>query len=338
LISSDHQSEPADVGCYKHVFVVSDVHYAGAAEQARRDYRHACISSPTRRLITRLYRRFLWLHDPFAHNHLLDRFLAAASDADLVVANGDYSCDSAFIGVADPAAFQSAEECLGKLRARFGENLHATIGDHELGKKALSADAGGLHLGSYHRTTEGLALKRFWQIELGNYVLMGVTSSLLALAVLESEAQPEDIPAWRELRAQHIEEITRAFGGLDRHRRVLLFCHDPSALPYLAELPNVREKLPQIERTIIGHLHSDLILFNSRFLCGMPAINFLGHTPKRISSALRLARHWKPFNLFLCPSLAGIQLLKDGGYCSVQLDPAGKAPARFKKHRLAWQD
>jgi hypothetical protein len=321
----------------RHLFVVSDVHYAGAAEQARCDYRHACISNPLRRLITRLYRRLLWLHDPFAHNHLLDKFLTAASNADLVVANGDYSCDSAFIGVADDPSFQSAHECLEKLRAKFGDKLHTTIGDHELGKKALSADVGGLRLASYYRTTEGLALKPFWQVEVGNYVLLGVTSSLLALPVLESEALPEDIPAWRELRAQHVDEIARAFGDLKGQQRVLLFCHDPTALPYLAESPGVREKLSQIERTIIGHLHSDLILFNSRFLCGMPTIKFLGHTPRRISRALRQARHWKPFKLFLCPSPSGIQLLKDGGYCSIQLDPEGKTPVRFEKHRLSWQ-
>jgi hypothetical protein len=318
--------------------VVSDVHYAGAAEQARCDYRHACISSPLRRLITRLYRRLIWLHDPFAHNYLLDKFLTAASSADLVVANGDYSCDSAFIGVADDPAFQSAQECLEKLRAKFGDKLHGTMGDHELGKKALSADLGGLRLASYERATADLGLKPFWQLEAGNYVLLGVTSSLLALPVLESEALPEELPDWRQLRAEHMGEITRAFRGLKPHQRLLLFCHDPTALPYLAELPDVREKLPQIERTIIGHLHSNLVLFNSRFLCGMPTINFLGHTPRRISSALRQARHWKPFNLLLCPSLSGVQLLKDGGYCSIELDLAGKTPARFHKYPLAWKE
>jgi len=337
MVSSDLQNKPPDARCYKHVFVVSDVHYAGAAEQARGDYRHACIGSPTRRLMTRLYRRFLWLHDPFAHNQLLDKFLAAASTADLVVANGDYSCDSAFIGVADDAAFQSAQECLGKLRAQFGDKLHTTIGDHELGKKALSADVGGLRLRSYERTTKGLQIKRFWQLEVGSYVLMGVTSSLVALPVLESEALPEEVAAWRELRSEHLAEITSAFRNLKGHQRVLLFCHDPTALPYLADVPDVRDKLGQLERTIIGHLHSDLILFNSRFLCGMPAIKFLGHTPRRISSALRQARHWKRFNLLLCPSPAGVQLLKDGGYRSIQLDPEGKRAPRFEKHRLRWQ-
>src|SRR5687767_13637405 len=107
------------------------------------------------------------MHDPFAHNHLLDKFLAAASGADYVVANGDYSCDSGFTGITDDAAFQSAQECLGKLRARFGEKLHAVIGDHELGKKPLSADAGGLRLASYRRTTCELGLKPFWQFSLG---------------------------------------------------------------------------------------------------------------------------------------------------------------------------
>jgi hypothetical protein len=103
------------------------------------------------------------------------------------------------------------------------------------------------------------------------------------------------------------------------------------------EQDEVREKLPQIERTIIGHLHSNLIFFKSRFLRGMPVINFLGHTPRRISAALRQARHWKPFNVLLCPSTAGIQLLKDGGYLTAELDLTGQAPARFHCHRLPWR-
>src|SRR5262245_31287515 len=97
------------------------------------------------------YRRHIWLRDPFAHNHLLDRFLTDTAGADLAVANGDYSCDSAYVGVSDPAALQSAEECLGKLRATFGTRFHGTIGDHEIGKKTLGADAGGLRLASYER-------------------------------------------------------------------------------------------------------------------------------------------------------------------------------------------
>jgi hypothetical protein len=328
-------NEPPHVGCYKRVFVISDTHYAGAAEQARCDYCNRVISNPLRRIVVRAYRHFIWMRDPFGHNHLLDRFISTASSADLVVANGDYSCDSGFIGVADDAAFQSAQECLGKLRARFHDNFHATIGDHELGKKTLAVDAGGLRIASYHRATKDLGLQPFWQLDLDQHVLMGVTSTLLALPVFESEALSEEVKEWRERRAQHVDQIARAFRSLASRQRVLLFCHDPTALPYLAEIPEVREKFPQIERTIIGHLHSNLLLFKSRLLCGMPVINFLGHTPRRISSALRQGRHWEPFKVLLCPSLAGIQLLKDGGYWTVELD--AQKPARFEKHGLSWK-
>ena len=96
----------------------------------------------------------------------------------------------------------------------------------------------------------------------------------------------------------------------------------------------MREKLPQVERTIIGHLHSKLIYFKSRMLAGMPVINFLGHTPTRLSSALREARYWKSFKVLLCPSLSGIELLKDGGFYTAELDLEARQPATFHFHRL----
>lgn len=316
------------------LFVISDVHYASAAEKARTDFCNRVIRNPIRRFFTRAYRYCFWMRDPFAHNHLLDNFISAAEAADVVVANGDYSCDSGFIGVADDAAFQSAKECLDKLRARFGANFHATIGDHELGKKTLGVNLGGLRIESYHRATQELGLKRFWQVNVGSYALLGVTSTLCALPVFENEVVSHEVPTWEKFRAEHLGEIAEAFRDLQPDQRVLLFCHDPSALPYLAALAEVHEKLSQIERTIIGHLHSDLVLWKSQFLRGMPEIRFLGHTPHRISRALRQSRCWKSFNVMLCPSPAGIQLLKDGGYCSLEL--AQRKPVRFEKHRLRW--
>jgi hypothetical protein len=92
--------------------------------------------------------------------------------------------------------------------------------------------------------------------------------------------------------------------------------------------------LPQIEQTIIGHLHSNLVLWKSRWLAGMPPIRFLGHTVLRMSTALSEARLWRPFYVRLCPALAGIELLKDGGYWTVELDPEARQPARFRFHRL----
>ncbi|HUR46360.1 MAG TPA: hypothetical protein VMZ27_10840, partial [Candidatus Saccharimonadales bacterium] len=281
-----------------------------------------------------LYRHFVWLRDPFAHNHLLDNFLEQTRGSDFAMANGDYSCDSAFIGVSDDAACASAMECLGKLRQSFGPRFQAIYGDHEIGKQMMGARSGGLRLASYERAKLELRLEPVWRVELGRYVLIGVVSSLLALPVYEPETLEHERAGWRELRNAHLEKIREIFNEVKPGQKILLFCHDPSALPFLRLESAVQKKLYQLERTIIGHLHSPLVLFKSRMLAGMPGINFLGHTPRRLSSALRQARHWKPFNVMLCPSLAGIEMLKDGGFYTVQLDKEGVTPARFELHRF----
>ena len=314
--------------------IISDIHYAGAAERVRGAFFLDAIENPVRRLAVKLYRHYFWQRDAFAHNHLLDAFLNQPASPDFVVANGDYSCDSAFIGVSDPAAYASAAECLQKLRQKFPTNFNATFGDHELGKKPLGANRGGLRLASYDRACNGLGLQPFWQVTLGNYVLLGVASTLVALPVYAPEMLPGEQAQWQELRGQHLEEIRCAFSSLKLHQRVLLFCHDPTALPFLWREEVVRKKLSQVERTIIGHLHSRLIFFNSRLLAGMPIISFLGHTPQRLSSALRDARYWKPFKVLLCPSPSGIELLKDGGFYNVEVDPEARRPATFHFHLL----
>ena len=314
--------------------ILSDIHYAGAEERARGTFFLDSIRNPVRRLAVKLYRHFFWQRDAFAHNELLDQFLNQHPAPDYVIADGDYSCDSAFIGVSDPAACASASECLQKIRARFPANFVATFGDHELGKKPLGADLGGLRIASYHQAQKALGLQPFWELSFGNYLLLGVVSTLLALPVFESEMLPEEKPEWEALRRAHLEEIRRRFSALKPQQRVLLFCHDPTALPFLWREEPVREKLPQIERTIIGHLHSPLIYLKSRILAGMPVISFLGHTPRRLSFALREARYWKPFKVLLCPSLSGIELLRDGGYYTAEIDPAGSQPAHFRLRRL----
>jgi hypothetical protein len=260
----------------------------------------------------------------------LDDFIAQAESADLVVALGDYSCDSGFTGLNDDAAFASASECLQKIREKFKDRFFPVMGDHELGKKPLGADIGGLRLKSVERAGE-LAIEPFWQFTVGNYVLIGVTSTLIAFPVFAAETLPEERPAWEKLRNVQLEAIRAAFQNLQPAQRVILFCHDPTALPFLRREEAVQQKLGQVERTLIGHLHSNLFLFKSRILAGMPTIPFLGHSVKRFSSALRQARHWKPFKLLLCPSLSGIELLKDGGYYTADLDPQA---AHFQFHHL----
>jgi len=316
--------------------IVSDIHYASAAEQARgEDYECRDVRDPLLRNLLMLFRRFIWLRHPLGQNHLLEAFLHQAGRLDFVVANGDYSCDSSFVGVSDDAAGQSARECLARLRERFGPNLRAVLGDHELGKVSFFGMRGGMRLASWERATRELELAPFWEKTLGDYVLMGVASSLVALPAFKADTLPAERPEWERLRAEHLAEIRRAFAALQPGQRVLLFCHDPSALPFLLDEDIVKSRLPQIEQTIVGHLHSKLVLLQSRLLAGMPPLPFLGHTAARYTAALRKARLWRPFRVRLCPSLAGIELLKDGGFYTVELDCQGNRPARFHFHRLS---
>jgi hypothetical protein len=315
--------------------ILSDIHYASAAEQARgNDYEYAGISNPLLRLLVKMHRHFLWLRHPLNQNYLLDRFLERGDSFDYVIANGDYSCNSAFIGVSDDAACQSVRECLAALRQKFGHKLRINFGDHELGKVSFVGGRGGMRLASWRRAKQELELQPFWQLEIGRYVLIGLVSSLVGLPVFELDTLPEERAEWERFRAEHLIEIRRAFNALQPDRRVLLFCHDPTALPFLWREDAVRARLGQIEQTIIGHLHSNLILWKSRRLTGMPRIAFLGHTAQRLSTALREARHWRPFNVRLCPALAGIELLKDGGYLTAELDPEARRPARFQFHPM----
>jgi hypothetical protein len=318
--------------------ILSDVHYASAAEQKRGgDYEFKGITNPAVRILLKAFRHFIWLRNPLLQNYLLQSFLQECAPAQVLVANGDFSCDSAFIGLSDDAAFQSARECLDQLRQRFGAGTHAVFGDHELGKHSLAGGQGGLRLASFHRACGELQIKPFWTLRFGRYVLMGVTSSLIALPVFKAEALPEEWGEWQKLRNRHLDEIRTAFAGLQPKDRVLLFCHDPTALPFLGQEEMVRRNFGKIEQTVIGHLHSRLILFKSRVLAGMPAIGFLGHPVKRISTALRDARDWRPFRVRVCPSLAGIELLKDGGYYTARLDPEAQRPILFQFHSLRRQ-
>jgi hypothetical protein len=316
--------------------ILSDIHYASAAEQARgNDYELRNVANPMLRVLAKAYRRHIWLREPMSHNDLLDRFLAQAGDFDFGIANGDYSCDSANVGASDDAAWQSMRECLAKLQGNFGDRLRATYGDHELGRMGLVGRRGGMRLASWERLGQEPGLPPFWKLEIGNYVLLGIVSSLVALPIFEADTLPAERPKWQQLRDEHMALIRETFEALGPEQRVLLFCHDPTALPFLWREEAVRVKLPQLEQTIIGHLHSRLILWKSGWLAGMPKIGFLGHTAKRLSAALNEAQFWRPFHVRLCPAIAGIQLLKDGGYLSADLDLEAKRPATFQFHRLA---
>jgi hypothetical protein len=314
----------------KIVAILSDIHYAGPSECARgEDYELHVIANPLLHAVARAYRHRIWMRHPLDQGRQLDRFLAEVEPVDCLVANGDYTCDTAFVGVSDPAALESAQECLGKLRGKFGDRAWFTLGDHELGKLTLFGGRGGLRLASWHRATQQLGLQPFWKFDIGNYVLMGVPSPLLALPANRPEALPEEWPEWQRLREAHLAKIRAAFDALQPQQRVLLFCHDPTALPFLGREDAVRRRLPQIEQTILGHLHTRLILWKSRVLSGIPPVHFLGRSVSRMTAALNEAHHWWPFRVRLCPALSGTELLNDGGYYIVKIDPEANRPAQF---------
>ncbi len=315
------------------VGIVSDIHYAGAGERARGDdYEIACLSNPLLRGFVRCYRRYFWLDRPLHRGYLLDRFLERAKHFDYLVANGDYSCDTACAGVSDAAACESVTECVGKLRAAFGDRLRVTFGDHELGKLSFFGGRGGMRLASWRCAREQLRLEPFWRLDLGQYVLLGIVSSLVALPVFEPDILPQERSRWETLREEHLGLLHQALQELRADQRLVLFCHDPTALPFLWREQVVQARLPQLEHTIIGHLHSNLVLWKSRLLAGIPRITFLGHTVKRLSTALREARYWRSFRVRLCPALAGLELLKDGGFLTLEVDPEAKRPAVLRFH------
>jgi hypothetical protein len=317
------------------VAILSDIHYAGSAERAcGEDYEFRTIANPLLRTVARAYRHLIWIRHPFDQGQQLDRFLAETGRVDYVVVNGDYSCDTAYMGVSDQASYQSVQECLGKLHAKFGDRAWFTIGDHELGKLTMFGGKGGMRLASWHCATQQLGLQPFWKLSIGRYLLMGVASPLIALPANKADVPQAEWTDWQPLREAHLAEIRAAFDALQPEQRVILFCHDPTALPFLWREESVRRRLPQVEQTIIGHLHTRLILWKSRVLSGVPPVRFLGRNVSRFSSTLHEAHLWWPFRVRLCPALSGIELLNDGGYYTMQIDPAANRPAQFTFHPL----
>jgi len=315
--------------------ILSDIHFAGPQERAvGDDYEHRVIANPLLRFALRQYRRHIWLRYPLQQNGQLDRFIAEVPEVDYAIANGDYSCNTGAFGLSDEAAMESAQECVGKLRTKFGAGLRLSFGDHELGKLRLAGTRGGLRLESWRRGVAELGVQPFWKLELGRCVVLSCTSTLLALPVFAADMLPEERTTWEKLREEHFAEVRAAFAAVRADQRIILFCHDPTALPFLWRDAVVRGKIPQVERTIIGHLHSNLYLRWSRILSGVPVLRCFGHSIQRMSTAVNEARHWKPFRVLLCPSLAGIELFRDGGYFTGELDPELSQPAAFHFHPL----
>src|SRR5206468_4023429 len=66
----------------RNVLVVSDIHYASDAEKARGPTEARAIENPLLRALVKAFRHFIWMRNPYAHNSLLDQFLAHPGPAD----------------------------------------------------------------------------------------------------------------------------------------------------------------------------------------------------------------------------------------------------------------
>ena len=316
------------------IAILSDIHFAGEEERKRGHSELNVVRNPILKGGVYLFRRFVWMKDPHGQNHLLDRAIEEIEGADFVVANGDYSCDTAFVGVSDEPAFDSADQCLTKLRGAFGERLLLTMGDHELGKTSIFGGVGGLRLESWERVRHDLEIEPLWTRQLGSYLLIGVSSPIIAFPVYEPEAKPKERPIWWRIRDNYMRELGAIFENLHPQQRVILFCHDPTALPFLYDLKAIRSRIHQIQSTVIGHLHTNLVYWMSKTLAGVPQIGCFGNSVRRYTEALNRADCWTVFKVQLCPSLAGTQLLKDGGFYRMKLDMEGLTPIQFEFSRL----
>ncbi len=318
------------------VLVVSDIHHACAAERARAGFEERAAPGPVSRRLLRAYRRYVWLDDPMAHNHRLPEIVSREPNPDLVVGNGDFTLDTAFVGISDDAAFQSARESLGLLRKTYGERLLANAGDHELGKKSFVGGAGGLRRASLVRCEADLGIPVVWSRPVGRWHFVGVASTVAAWPMYEGETPENEREWWRGRHAECHRDLEATFAAIPIAAPIVFFCHDPSALPYVRKLPAIAARLPDIRATIIGHLHTPLVLAVARALAGCPSIGWLGNSVRRYTSALGKAACWKEFRVVLCPSPAGIQLLKDGGYLTMAFDETATGAIEIQRHRLPW--
>ncbi len=317
--------------------VISDFHVAGPKERVRSASSYHDIGNglhPLKRKWRRGLHRArarLWNANPEWRSEAFLRALDCVSGykPDWVIANGDYGSDQGGVGVSDEATFESASGVIRTIRRTFHQRCRFIFGDHDLGKYSTLLRSGGIRLKSLNLGEEVLGIPSFWHELDDGYHLIGINSSLFTLDLFLPEALAEEIPHWRERRARHIADVCETFSRIPSKGRVILFCHDPSALHALSELKPVRERLPQIDMTVIGHLHSPGLLKLARLVPQRasawrpkyPVARIIAHGLKGVGS-------WKMFKPVVCPSTFGTGHHIRGGLLFVEKSASGPLVAR----------
>jgi hypothetical protein len=301
--------------------VMSDVHVMGVGEEEMSEASERDLGREDHPVRAGLRRRLNGLRNRFWHWDSESRqacFLHALEiidehQPDLVILNGDYGGDHEGVGLSDDHTFDSAALVIDMVRDIFPDRSRLVFGDHDLGKYNTLRGRGGIRLASLHRGEDLLGIESFWQHPFGRYHLIGVNSSLLTLALFQPEALPEEWEEWQRLRQEHARQIEDAFQGLSDDARVVLFCHDPSALSEVASLPAVAARAPQILRTIVGHVHTPVLLQMNRLLRHAPLIKTRYPIARIISQGAKGSRTWKMFHPLVCPSTFGVGNHISGG-------------------------
>lgn len=317
--------------------VISDIHVLGPSElKAARDAHDRAHNGlpPWRRrwrkglhnVRSRFWNGRLELREP-AFRHALARLLEY--DPDWVICNGDFGGDYGGTGLSNDATFDSAGAAVRLMRDLFNGSCRFVFGDHDLGKYSTMLREGGIRINSLERGEKALGIPSFWHVVDEDYHLIGVNSSLCTLDLFLPEALTHEVPEWERRRAEHIELISHAFDGLPRHARVILFCHDPSALTALAQVPVVQRRLGHIELTVVGHYHNPGLLKLVK-LAQRTTRNWNPRYPvaRIIARGLQGMDVWRQFKPVVCPSTFGTGHHMAGGLLLIEKDAGGALVTR----------
>ena len=322
------------------IAVISDMHVLGPGE-AQRSHRiahdlgarHSFLARKWNRALLRVRRR-LWNWHPEFREAVFLRALDVIAEfrPDWIVANGDYGGDSSGVGLSDDESFESVRRVLDLMRSTFPDHCRFVFGDHELGKHSTELRRGGIRYESLQRGETALGLRIFWHEQDGAFHLIGLASTLLTLDLFLPEALPGEIPRWLERREELIGRLRETCAALPSDARILLFLHDPSALGALEEIPEVRARLPQIERTVLGHLHAPGLLPLVGLLARLPRLNPRYPVARIIAHGARGAHRWPAFRPVVCPAVFGAGHHFSGGLLFLETDAGGRLHVR--RHRL----
>ncbi|MCS6771644.1 MAG: metallophosphoesterase [Kiritimatiellae bacterium] len=323
--------------------VLSDIHLVGPAELALAEDGYGRIRRHPDP-IERFWRQGLYhVRRRFWNGHLRWRHTAflramdevAARQPDWVIVNGDYGGDLGGVGLSHRATLDSARLVVEQLRHRFPGKCRFVFGDHDIGKYSTTLREGGIRLASLEAGERDLRIPSFWHDKApGGFHLIGINSSLLTLDFFLPEALEEEVPEWHRRRAEHLREVAESFESLPREARVILFCHDPSALAVLAGLPVIQRRLTQIEMTVVGHLHSPTLLRVARYAARLSGLRPRYPVARIVAKGLEGARSWAQFKPVVCPSTFGTGHHVAGGLLWIEPNDEGRLVAqRVRVHR-----